>query len=142
MELVNRKRFRTVRGSITVEMAYILPTIILMFLLIVYTVFYYHDKNILNGAAGETAVAGAQYAREKGKDELDLNSFFRQRIGTKLILLKLSSVEVSKDKKQVVVSVSAEKKWMCVTMVKKAVIPDPEKKIRTKRKLESLVGKE
>ena len=51
------------RGSVTVEMAYILPTVIMIFLLIVYTVFYYHDKNILNAGAGETAVRGAQHGR-------------------------------------------------------------------------------
>ena len=65
------------RGSVTVEMAYILPTVIMIFLLIVYTVFYYHDKNILNAAAGETAVLGAQLERQRGKEGTDLQNFYR-----------------------------------------------------------------
>lgn len=41
-----------VQGVITVEMAYIIPIIFILFATIVYTVFFYHDKNILIGAAG------------------------------------------------------------------------------------------
>lgn len=133
---------RSCRGSITVEMAYILPSIILIFLLVVYTVFYYHDKNILNGAAGETAVAGAQAARQKGREELNLQSFYRERVNKKLILLHLTKVEAVKGKTQIEVSASAAKGWMRVSVVQRAVIPKPEEKIRKKRQLESLAKKE
>lgn len=51
---------RSFRGVITVEMSYLIPIVLIIFLLVVYTVFYYHDKNILIGAASETAVTGAQ----------------------------------------------------------------------------------
>lgn len=131
-----------VQGSVTVEMAYILPATIMIFLLVLYTVFYYHDKNILYGAAGEVAVAGAQYDREKGREAPDLNGFYRERINRKLILLKLDSVDVSKDRKQIAVSASAGKSWMRVSVMQRAVIPQPEEKIRKKRKLESLTGKQ
>lgn len=138
----NNGTVRAVRGSITVEMAYILPSVILMFLLVVYTVFYYHDKNILNGAAGEIAVVGAQYARQKGEEEPDLQGLFRTRIDRKLILLQLAGVEVSHNKKQIEVLAHAGKGWMRVSVVQRAVIPNPEEKIRRKRQLESLAGKE
>lgn len=137
----NRKVFYSVRGSVTVEMAYILPVIILIFLLVMYTVFYYHDKNILNGVAGETAVTGTQYAREQGKEAPDLKEFYRQHTVGKLILLKLDSIQVNQDKKQIEISASAGKKWMRVSIVQRAVIPWPEEKIRKKRRLESLAGK-
>lgn len=126
-------------GSVTIEMAYILPVVLLVFLLVVYTVFYYHDKNILIGTAAETAVTGAQAARQKGKETPDMQSFYRERIGNKLILLRLTDVEVSRSKKQIEVSVSAGKGRMRVMVVQRAGIPDPEDKIRKKRQLETLV---
>ena len=58
------KAKRTVSGVITVEMTYIVPMIFFIFVMIIYTVFYYHDKNILIGAAGETAVVAAQMTRK------------------------------------------------------------------------------
>lgn len=135
-----KDRYTEVRGSITIEMAYILPVVLMIFLLVVYTVFYYHDKNILNGAAAETAVVGAQMARQKGKEDVDLQSFFRERVNGKLVLLRLSGVETNQDKKSIEVSVHAGKGWMRVSVLQKAVIPKPEDKIRKKRQLESIGG--
>lgn len=45
-----------VSGSTVVEMSYIMPLILLMFVLIIHTVFYFYDRAVLNGAAAETAV--------------------------------------------------------------------------------------
>lgn len=51
---------KKVRGSATVEMAYMMPVIFLAFVSAIYMVFYLHDKNIVIGAAYETAIVGAQ----------------------------------------------------------------------------------
>ena len=61
-------RKRELKGSAVVEMSYIIPMILFLFVMIIHAVFYYHDKAVLNGAAGETAVLGAQTARRKGTD--------------------------------------------------------------------------
>ena len=45
-----------VKGSTVIEMAYIIPLFLGLFVLIMHAVFYYHDKAVLNGAAGETAI--------------------------------------------------------------------------------------
>ena len=50
-------------GVITVEMSYLIPIILALFLTVIYTTFYYHDKIILFGAAGETAAVGAEMER-------------------------------------------------------------------------------
>lgn len=138
---INLPAVKSLKGSVTVEMAYILPSIILIFLLVIYTVFYYHDKNILIAAAGETAVLGAQAERQKGNESIDLGSFYRERTGSKLILLHLTGVEITKSKQQIEVQVTAGKGRMRVSVVQKAGIPKPEEKIRLKRKLEALGGK-
>lgn len=137
-----RSIVRSLRGSITVEAAYIIPMILLLLLLIIYTVFYYHDKNILNGAAGETAVVGTQIERQKGNTGEDLKSFYLERVKGKLILLRVTAVSVTNDKKQVEVSVKAEKGWMKAFVLQKAEVVRPEEKIRLKRKADSLLERE
>lgn len=46
---------KNVNGSTVVEMAYIIPLFLFFFVILIHTVFYYHDKVILSGAACETA---------------------------------------------------------------------------------------
>ena len=57
MACIKRK---SLKGSAVIEMSYIIPLFLGLFVLIMHTVFYFHDKAILNGAASETAVLGAQ----------------------------------------------------------------------------------
>lgn len=128
---------KALRGSITVEMSYLLPTIITLFILTIYTVFFYHDKNVLIGGAAETAVLGAQAERHRG-EETDLQSFFKERIRGKLIWLNVTDVEIERDGKWVKVTAHAAKKWMGTSTEQKAAIPEPEKEIRKKRQLKSL----
>ena len=79
-------RDKAVKGVITVELSYIIPIILSVFMVIIYTVFYFHDKNILIGAAAETAVLGAQLERKPDESgQTDLTGFCRQRIAGKLI---------------------------------------------------------
>ena len=68
MECTERKQKRTagLRGSAVVEMSYIIPLFLGLFVLIVHAVFYYHDKAVMNAAAAETAVLGAQASRREG----------------------------------------------------------------------------
>lgn len=139
---IRRNISTSMKASITVEMAYVLPIAILMFLLIIYSVFYYHDKNILIGAAGETAVLGAQTARQEDGNKTGLQNFYRERVKGKLIFLRLTRIEVNKSKKDIEVAVQAGKKRMRVSTIQKAVIPKPEKAIRKKRRLESLMEQE
>lgn len=49
----------------TVEMSFLMPIIMLLVMSSIYAFFYYHDKNIIAGAAYETAVVGSNKAREK-----------------------------------------------------------------------------
>ena len=86
---------KEVRGSTVVEMAYIMPLFLLLFVLVINTVFFFHDKVILNGAACETAVLGAQRARLKDTEETDLEGFSMERIRGKLIRMTELRVSVS-----------------------------------------------
>lgn len=128
-------------GVITVEMSYLIPVILLIFLLVVYTVFYYHDKNILIGAAGETAVTGVQMERRPDKKrQTDLAEFFQERIRGKLVFFSGIQVSVDISKKWVVVDAYAKRGKMQVHILQRAAITEPEKAIRRKRILENFAS--
>ena len=56
---------RYLKGSMTIEAAFVIPFIFLILMELITSFFFYHDKNILNGAAYETAVVGSTKMREK-----------------------------------------------------------------------------
>ena len=75
----------------TVEMSFLMPIIMLLVMSSIYAFFYYHDKNIIAGAAYETAVVGSNKAREKpgsqtgtgdksGTDAAELETLFQSRV--------------------------------------------------------------
>lgn len=119
-----------VNGSTVVEMAYLIPAFFLLFVLVIHTVFYCHDKVILSGAACETAAVTAQEARRKGDRRFDAEAFFRERIGDKLILLTVSDVSITDGESVVSVEVSAYRSVMKLAIQQKAVKPKPEEVIR------------
>lgn len=144
---------KTMRGSATVEMAYIMPLIFLVFTASMYLMFYYHDKNILAGAAYETAVVGSQKMRAAGADnageegvqevsETILESLFQSRIRRKLILFSGASVSVTSTDRQIEVTAMAMRKKMRVTVTARSAVTKPEKFIRDHRKLQSIVNKQ
>lgn len=122
-------RKRELKGSAVVEMSYIIPMILFLFVMIIHAVFYYHDKAVLNGAAGETAVLGAQTARRKGT-EYDLEEFFHNRTEGKLIYMTDPDVSVEEDEESVTVKASAARLFMRLSIYQRALIVKPEEKIR------------
>lgn len=122
-------RKRELNGSAVVEMSYIIPMILFLFVMIIHAVFYYHDKAVLNGAAGETAVLGAQTARRKGT-EYDLEEFFHNRTEGKLIYMTDPDVSVEEDEESVTVKASAARSFMRLSIYQRALIVKPEEKIR------------
>lgn len=130
------------RGVITVELSYLIPIILVIFLTVIYTTFYYHDKNILIGAASETAVVGAQMERKPDAEgKTDLAGFYQERIQGKLILFSGAEASVNTSKKWVEVSASAERGYMRLYIVQRAALQEPEAAIRRKWMLEKAIDK-
>ena len=129
MACIKRK---SLKGSAVIEMSYIIPLFLGLFVLIMHTVLYFHDKAILNGAASETAVLGAQAERRAGT-EYDLEEFFRERTGDKLIYMTEVTVEVRETGKEITVSAEAYKNFMGIEVSQKALIVKPEENIRLMR---------
>ncbi|MCI9441688.1 MAG: pilus assembly protein [Ruminococcus sp.] len=127
------------QGVITVEMSYLIPIVLLIFLFVIYTIFYYHDKNILIGAASETAVTGAQMERRPDKkSQVDMEEFYQQRIGGKLIFFSGTQVSVNISKKWVEIEAFASRRKMQIHIIQRAAITEPEKAIRRKRILDKI----
>lgn len=127
-----RIKGRRVKGSTVIEMAYIMPLFLGLFVLIIHAVFYYHDKAVITGAAGETAILGAQAERRHGT-EYDLESFFMERTDGKLIYMRDVDVSVSETEEEIMVFVSAQRSFMKMQISQKALIVKPEEKIRLMR---------
>lgn len=83
--IINIDKKHALNGSFTVEMSLLMPMILFLVMGCVLACFYYHDKNIIAGAAYETAVVGSTKAREKdGIQEAELKALFQERVGEKV----------------------------------------------------------
>ena len=120
---------RSVKGSAVIEMSYIIPLFLGLFVLIMHAVFYYHDKAVLNGAASETAILGVQ-AERRADTEYDLEGFFRERTSGKLIYMTDVDVSVTETDEDVTVTADAQRSFMKLKISQKALIVKPEENIR------------
>lgn len=131
------------KAVLTVELSYLFMILFSIFVLVIHTVFYYHDKNILQGAANETAVLWAQLERRREKyTDKSVETFCQERINGKLILFSGGSVKAEQTKEAITIIVSAEKGFMKVSVQGTAKIMKPEDKIRKKKVLEDWVHQE
>lgn len=128
------------RGSFTVEASFIVPMVLLLIMVCIFAVFYYHDKNVLLGAAYEASVVGSSKSREvNGVDSDEIQSLAYERIRGKCIFLNHSQVEVGLSEEEIQVDISASARRMEMSGGEKASITDPEKYIRDLRKMQNVV---
>lgn len=128
---------RSYKGSATIEMAYIMPVFLLVFTAAVYMTFYYHDKNILQGTAYETAVIIAQ--KNRMEEEVDGEQCFRERLGKKLIFFSAPTVSCQETKDNIIVTARVKRRRMGIAIEQKAAVTQPEKYIRDIRKVKKIV---
>ena len=129
-------------GSSTIEMAYLMPLCFLMLQCIILALFYYHDKNILAGAAYETAVTGTQLVKMKEQDEQAVERLLAERITGKLILFGSAQKEVTCTENKVTVSVTVRKGKMQLHASVSVPVTEPEKEVRRIRSIKNAVSRE
>lgn len=123
---------RKLRGAFTIEVAYLFPLIMLVFVVLLYLLFYYHDKNVLLGAAHEAAAYGA------GVEEIDeelLANYFTERIKGKLLLFTKLEKEIVLQKEKVTVTCNASKELLSLRVECSVNQTKPEDYIRSVRKI-------
>lgn len=124
------------KASLVVETAYILPVVFLSFMLGVYMLFYFHDKNILLGAGYETAVVGSQKMKWNEENiEEKMENFFHERVRGKVIFFSKPKVVVKYKNNTLSVNASAKKRKIILKVHQKRTIEIPEKYIRKKRNI-------
>lgn len=127
---------KTMKASLMVETAYILPVVFLSFMLGVYMLFYFHDKNILLGAGYETAVVGSQKMKWNEENiEEKMGRFFHERVRGKMIFFSKPKVTVKCKNNMLSVNASAKKRKIILKIHQERTIKIPEKYIRKKRKI-------
>lgn len=131
------------KASTVVEAAYLFPLIMIVWMLILFALFYYHDKNILAGAAYETVVVGSELAHEAEEIPAGkLNQYFQERIQGKLIFFSGASITINSGKDNLEITAYSKARRMSVSVRKSAAITEPEKTIRkfriAKQRLEGL----
>lgn len=128
------------KGSTVVEMAYLMPVVLLCWMAVIFALFYYHDKNIIGGAAYETAIVGSEEWRWKKEiEDGKMEQYFQKRIENKLIFFDTVSVETAVVKDEFEVTAGAQKRKMRVSVKRSAALTVPEEKIRRKKVLQEIV---
>lgn len=139
--MTKHRKGRRLKGSMTVEMSFLLPIILLLIMSSILATFYFHDKNILSGAAYETAVVGSTKMREREQiSPGELEVLFRERVGRKCILFAGSSVKVQIGKQEICVEATAHKGRFGISVIKKAAVTQPEDDIRDKRRIKEITN--
>ena len=114
---MEERKQRWLKGSFTVEMAFLMPMILFLIMGCIRISFYYHDKNIIAGAAYETAVTGST------------------KVGRKCILFSRIRVQSSVGKDEIKVQAAARRKKMAISVESRAAVTEPEKYIRDIRRI-------
>lgn len=128
---------KSFKGSSIVEMVYVMPLVLLVWMLVIFTLFYYHDKNILTGAAYEAAVAGS----ELWMDSVDIKKqktevYFQERIQKKLLFFYRANADIEVNEQGIRVKAEASQRGMHIAIEEYAAITTPEKNIRREKLLE------
>lgn len=130
------------KGSTVIEMTYLMPVVLLCWILIIFTFFYYHDKNIIGGAAYETAVVGSEQWRwQKKLEEGKMEEYFQNTIKRKLLFFDRVSVTITPTDDEICVEASARKKRMSVAVRRSAAIGVPEERVRAREILREMLEK-
>lgn len=124
------------KAIITVEMAYIVPVVLLIFFLSVMGIFYYHDKDVIAACAYEAAVVGSTKVREKnGVRSEQIQAVFEERVRGKCILFEDIQGSAQIDEDKIVVRAAASKGKMRLSIMETASVTEPEDNIRRYRRI-------
>ncbi|MGN1165771.1 MAG: TadE family protein [Lachnospiraceae bacterium] len=139
MQMYMRKRKKYCRGSMTVEMSFLMPIILLMIMGSILAAFYFHDKNVIAGAAYETVVVGSTKMREKDQiTENEMVKLFQERVKKKSILLSDINAIATISENEIQINVIARNGKFRLSVMKKAAVTEPENHIRNIRRLKEI----
>lgn len=130
---------KQVKGSMTIEMTYIMPVILLVFAVTIYCTFYLYDKNILCAIAYEGVVIGKnQYATATGIEEEELEKFPLENGENRLLFFVLDDVKIEVEEDAIGIDLHVEKGIMGITVSQSMPLVEQEAYVRKMRLLKEL----
>ena len=131
---------RKVKASTVIEMSYMMGVVMMTWMVVLFTLFYYYDKLILSGAVYETVVVGSEMLHEEETvEEAQLESFFQKRMKGKLIFMPSANAEAKINENEIVLEVRARNKGLNIYVVRKMAVTTPEKRIREIRATKEII---
>ena len=119
------------KGSTVVEMSYLAPVVLLVWMAVIFGLFYYHDKGILTGAAYETAVVTSElWNADPEEKQSRAETYFAQRIHGKTLFFGGVEMECIVDNDKITIKANARKKNLSVKVEESAAVTKPEETIR------------
>lgn len=126
---------RTMKGSMTVEAAYIIPLILMVFGASITLLFYYHDKTLLLSATQEAAVyagSGEEKSEKKIREHLEI------LVKGRMLLFDDFQVSVVTKERTTDISCTAKNNLLSLQVQSHMERTNPEDYIRMFRKLEKI----
>ncbi len=123
------------KANIVVEAAVILPMVLMIFGGIVLTFFYFHDKNIVIGAAYEILTVESE---EKNLVKEKLGERLQERLNHKLILFSQIYVEIRIEEDEITMSCMSQKNPFQLQIQVSMSRTRPEQYIRNVRRLQRI----
>ncbi|MFI3172035.1 MAG: TadE/TadG family type IV pilus assembly protein [Eubacteriales bacterium] len=131
---------KRLKASATIEMAYIVPLIFLVFLVVTHLGFFFHDKNTLQSIVYEAVMIGqSQYRNEGAIDSEVLQEFLENQSEQKLLYFQQLNIEIKSENEEVAVEVETERNGMNIQITKAFALTEPENVIRKAALVESVV---
>lgn len=129
------------KGSMTVEVAYIMPVVFLVFIMTILATFYYHDKCILHGIAYEAGMIGSRnYESSEAMDTEELEVIIVENNRNKLILFESFSIDMTTEEDWLIVDVYAQTDRFTISTSRSVPLVDQEKTIRDINKLGTIIS--
>ena len=113
----------------------IVPMILMVFSVLMYLLFYYHDKTILWGTAHETLAIASSLPEEEIEEAQE---YFDKRIRGRLLLFSYVDRELELGEQKVSMRCKTSKKGMSIDFVCEMSKTEPEAYIRNIRKIEKI----
>lgn len=119
---------KRLRGSVTVEAAFLVPLILLIISVTITLLFYYHDKVVIEAGIHETV---AVMSEEDEVTEDMVARYFREQLRGRLLLFPYVNVEAEIDSSEVHVMCKALQRGMRISLDARMKRTHPETWVRT-----------
>lgn len=129
------------KGSMTIEISYIMPVVFLVFVMTVLCTFYFHDKCILHGIAYEAGIIGSQ--NHKSSESIsteELATTMIENNKNKFVLFDSFDMNITENNEWLIVEVWAKTDRFSISTSRSIPLVNHEKTVRNINKIGSIIN--